>query len=64
MTGLLVRRLTHEDGGSAGNENIAAACKYCNQHRHMRKKALSPTESGRYVLRRLKKGYWHGLTLT
>ena len=56
--------IAHKDGGSAGNENIAAACKYCNEHRHRRKKALNPTEFGHYVLRRLKKGRWHGLTLT
>lgn len=47
------------DCGSNAYKNIVAACKFCNQTRHKKKKALSPPKYKKYVKRRLSKGKWH-----
>lgn len=49
------------DGGHDSPSNIAAACRYCNNKRHMRKRDLSPEQYREFVLGRLRKGGWHGL---
>jgi len=46
----------HKDGGSDSQENIAAACWFCNSHRHKRKNEIDPERYEQYVLRRQKKG--------
>ena len=46
------------DGGNNRTENIAAACKRCNQLRHQRKKAPSPDAYQQFVQERLRKGKW------
>jgi hypothetical protein len=50
-----------QDGGTdnANNNNIAAACSYCNQRRHKRKRPLDPIAFKLHVMRRLAKGLWH-----
>ncbi len=49
------------DGGSNSSSNIAAACWYCNSHRHRAGKPR-PFEAFReFVQRRLKAGRWHGI---
>lgn len=55
--------VAHKDGGSSNKVNIAAACLFCNLGRHRCKKDMTPVEYEQYVLRRLKKGRWHGLRL-
>lgn len=47
------------DGGLDRSENIVAACKYCNQHRHKRKSDLGPVAFKRHVQARLNAGGWH-----
>ena len=54
----------HKDGGSTQNENIAAACLFCNTQRHKLKNDVTPEKFETYVLKRLHKGAWHGLKLT
>ena len=39
--------------------NIAAACLYCNQHRHMRKAELTPEQFQFHVRKRIAHGGWH-----
>ncbi len=55
--------VAHTQGGSALQENIVAACKYCNKHRHQLKITPPPEQFEKYVSRRLSRGKWHGLTL-
>ena len=47
------------DGGTNAGDNIAAACLYCNMHRHCRKMPVDPTTYRAYVLKRLAAGRWH-----
>ena len=47
------------DGGLDTCENIVAACRYCNQHRHRRKKALAPEEYAVHVRKRVARGAWN-----
>lgn len=49
----------HSDGGAVAQENIAAACQFCNQTRHRSKTILSPEAFSDYVQRRLRKGAWN-----
>lgn len=53
----------HSKGGGIGADNIVAACKYCNQHRHRRNNPPAPGDYKFLVQKRLKKGGWHGLRL-
>ncbi|OYT96737.1 MAG: restriction endonuclease [Pseudomonas sp. PGPPP3] len=53
--------VARQDGGKDGKGNIAAACKRCNQLRHQRKSAPSPSRYQEHVQRRLNKGGWHAL---
>ena len=48
-----------KDGGDDSRANIAAACRYCNMHRHMRKAELTPEQFGALVRKRLGCGRWH-----
>ena len=56
--------IAHSEGGSSSQENIVAACKFCNTKRHARKTAPTPDLYKLMVTRRLFKGAWHGLRLT
>lgn len=47
------------DGGKDRAENIAAACKRCNQGRHRRKVAPEPMRFHEFVQQRLAKKRWH-----
>ena len=49
-----------QDGGSDAMENIVAACRFCNDHRHRAKRPLAPEPYALKVRSRLKRGRWHG----
>ena len=53
-----------KDGGSNGRQNIVAACLYCNQLRHRRRKEIDPLTYKKHVQKRLSARRWHGLVLT
>jgi hypothetical protein len=53
----------HSEGGSNHSGNIVAACHFCNQTRHKRKKPLPPETYRGHVRKQLSKGKWHGLSL-
>ena len=46
------------DGGKDRPENIVAACKYCNGHRHRRKRPMVPEAYQLHVRRRIAAGRW------
>ena len=46
------------DGGRDTDENIVAACWYCNNQRHKRKCPHSPEEHRLYVQKRMAAGKW------
>lgn len=52
-----------QDGGTNTENNIAAACNYCNQKRHKRKTPLDPIAYKKHVLKRLAKGLWHSIVI-
>jgi len=47
------------DGGSDANDNIVAACSFCNQARHRRRKPLNPAGFRVLVKCRMRRGKWH-----
>jgi len=47
------------NGGTNAAGNIAAACLYCNRHRHMRKAELTPAQFEIHVRNRIERGRWH-----
>ena len=51
--------VAHQDGGTSAQQNIVAACRYCNQQRHKRRVALSPDQLKKLVQRRMSLGRWH-----
>ena len=51
------------DGGTDSRKNIAAACWFCNQARHRRKRALDPVQFRVHVRKRLGAKRWHQRTL-
>ncbi|MCY1372197.1 hypothetical protein D9M69_593860 [compost metagenome] len=55
--------VAHKDGGGAGDGNIVAACRFCNQARHRRQCYLSPDQFKALVRKRLARGAWHPLEL-
>jgi len=48
-----------QDGGNSSQENIVAACKFCNQTRHKRKNTPSSGEYKSLVQRRVTQGKWN-----
>lgn len=48
-----------KNGGSNSATNIAAACQFCNMHRHMRKAELTPAQFEIHVSARIARGRWH-----
>ena len=55
--------IPHAEGGSCKQENIVAACLFCNRRRHNQKVPLTPDAHRDRVQRRLSCGAWHGLRL-
>lgn len=51
--------IARSDGGKNSKGNIVAACKFCNQARHKRKKPPTPPEHRSRIMRRLERGKWH-----
>lgn len=49
----------HKDGGSSAPSNIVAACKFCNQGRHKRKKPPHPEHFKQIICKRMAKKSWH-----
>ncbi len=47
------------DGGKDHETNIVAACLFCNNKRHGRKKPLGPPKYKAHIQKRLKQGKWH-----
>ncbi len=52
-----------KDGGKDVQQNIVAACRWCNQKRHSRKLVPSPRAYQQFVNQRLSKGRWHSKTV-
>lgn len=52
------------DGGTDKRDNIVAACRFCNGHRHRTKTPLTPDRHLIKVRCRLALGRWHGFTVT
>jgi 5-methylcytosine-specific restriction endonuclease McrA len=48
-----------QEGGPTSRNNIAAACRYCNQARHRRRVAASSSHFKVLVARRLRRCRWH-----
>ena len=51
--------IAHQDGGTSSQQNIVAACKFCNQQRHARKVAPTPDQYKKLIQQRLSKNRWH-----
>jgi 5-methylcytosine-specific restriction endonuclease McrA len=51
------------DGGTSRQNNVVAACRYCNQHRHKLTPAPDPAIYRKRVERRVAKGCWHPRSL-
>ena len=51
--------IARQNGGNDGENNIAAACNYCNQKRHKRKKPLNSIAFKQHVMKRQAPGRWH-----
>ena len=48
-----------KNGGGDTAVNIAAACLFCNRHRHIRKAELTPEQFQVHVSKRMACGGWH-----
>lgn len=48
-----------KNGGGDTAANIAAACLFCNLHRHKRKAELPPEQFRVHVRERMARGGWH-----
>jgi 5-methylcytosine-specific restriction endonuclease McrA len=48
-----------KNGGGNMASNIAAACRFCNLHRHSRKAELTPDQFQVHVRARIERGGWH-----
>ncbi|WP_425376247.1 HNH endonuclease [Rhizobium pisi] len=51
------------DGGRDTEENVVAACLYCNNNRHKRKRPKDPASYANFVRSRLERGRWHPFRL-
>ena len=52
--------IARKDGGRNTRENIVAACRTCNNRRHLRKRPLPPDLHRARVQRAMARGRWHG----
>jgi len=50
------------DGGGNEKKNIVAACRYCNENRHKRKKPPVPYRYKEMIQNRIKKKKWHPIS--
>ncbi len=50
--------LPRQEGGKDNLNNIAAACKYCNQQRHKSKSPLSPIKYQQHVQLKVAQNRW------
>jgi hypothetical protein len=56
--------IARRDGGGDTDENVVAACLFCNRRRHhARRLAPAPIEYLRRVRARVAAGKWHGMRL-
>ena len=55
--------VARSEGGPDSDENIVAACQYCNQARHEGEVALSAEAFRQFVRAEMKAGAWHKLVL-
>lgn len=55
--------VARQDGGRDSTSNIAAACRFCNVHRHRRKEALAPEQYKCYVEKQMALGRWHSTSV-
>jgi 5-methylcytosine-specific restriction endonuclease McrA len=55
--------VARSDGGNDSYDNVVAACRFCNEHRHRPRQPLPPERHLPKVRKRLKAGAWHGLRL-
>lgn len=55
--------LAQQDGGKNSPENIAAACQWCTQRRHLgrRNKAPDPLQYKQRIQQLINRGHWHPL---
>ena len=53
----------HHDGGTSSQNNIVAACLFCNQKRHKRKDAPPPEQYKELIHQRMNQGRWHDVRL-
>lgn len=51
--------LARQEGGGTTRNNIVAACHFCNQLRHKRKKPMDPPRFRTYVHTRIERGRWN-----
>jgi hypothetical protein len=51
------------DGGRDIQENIVAACQYCNKNRHRKKRPKDATSYASFVRSRIEEGRWHPVML-
>ncbi|WP_420228749.1 HNH endonuclease [Rhizobium etli] len=52
------------DGGRDTEENIVAACQFCNGSRHRKKRPKDAASYASFVRSRIEKGRWHPVRLT
>ena len=51
--------LARQDGGDDSPENIVAACRFCNENRHRRKRPPSPAVYRALIQERMRRLKWH-----
>ena len=51
--------IARRDGGTSSRNNIAAACRYCNLHRHQRKASPSAEQYRAMVRNRIARSRWY-----
>ncbi|WP_165447850.1 HNH endonuclease [Rhizobium ruizarguesonis] len=52
------------DGGKDTEENVVAACLYCNRNRHKRKRPKDAVSYKNLVRSGMEQGRWYPVTLT
>ena len=53
-----------QDGGSDHENNIVAACLFCNKKRHQSKSPKHPISYKRYVTNRSERGKWNSVMMS
>jgi hypothetical protein len=51
--------IAKSDGGQDTEDNVVAACRFCNQKRHERSEPMDPKAFRAHVQKRLASGRWH-----